>query len=126
MDSINLNAVYILDYNTTNYTPTGALDYKLKKETMLISSNNEINDSNVIIFNDNSLNVRFIYNIDNKIDKLTFVMHTKKELKDKSTNLLHEMIINSVCASTKYLNSLKELVKNTDFNLIIDYDIEEE
>ena len=26
----------------------------------------------------------------------------------------------------KFLNSLKELVKNTDFNLIIDYDIEEE
>ena len=81
------------------------------------------NDSDVIIFNDNCMNVRFIYNIGNTTDNLTSEKTIKKE---KSINLLHETLFNSSWNTTKYLNSLKELVQNTDFNLIINYDIEEE
>ena len=123
MDSINLNSVYVLDFEATNYTSTGLLDYKLKNEKLLVSFHNEKNDSDVIIFNDNCINVRFIYNICNTIDNLTSETTIKKE---KSINLLHEMLFESSWNNRKFLNTLQELIKNTDFNLIIDYDIKEE
>ena len=69
------------------------------------------------------MNVRFIYNIGNTTDNLTSEKTIKKE---KSINLLHEMLFNSSWNTRKFLNTLQELIKNTDFNLIIDYDIEEE
>lgn len=123
MESFNLNTVYVLDYNTTNRTSTGLLDYRLKNEKLVVSFLNEKNDSDVIIFNDNCTNVRFIYNISNTIDNLASEKTIKKE---KSINLLHEMLFNSSWNNRKFLNTLQELIKNTDFNLIIDYDIEEE
>ena len=123
MDSFNLNTVYVLDYNTTNRTSTGLLDYRLKNEKLVVSFLNEKNDSDVIILNDNCMNVRFIYNIGNTTDNLASEKTIKKE---KSINLLHEMLFNSSWNNRKFLNTLQELIKNTDFNLIIDYDIEEE
>ena len=123
MDSFNLNTVYILDYNTTNRTSTGLLDYRLKNEKLVVSFLNEKNDSDVIIFNDNCMNVRFIYNIGNTTDNLASEKTIKKE---KSINLLHEMLFNSSWNTRKFLNTLQELIKDSDFNLIIDYDIEEE
>ena len=41
MDSFNLNTVYVLDYNTTNRTSTGLLDYRLKNEKLVVSFLNE-------------------------------------------------------------------------------------
>lgn len=119
-----MNAVYILDYHL-GPGPVG-YQYNLKNEKLVTSFGNNKNDSNVIIFNDKTLAIRFIHNIDTScIDKDKFEYFIKDYIKKPSYELLCNVMEKSSCASTLYFKTLKELVKGTEFKLVMNYEIEE-